>query len=73
MNKVDFHKHLQNSSSKPVLTTAELERLVERYPYFQTAQLLLSKAYLTDGDYRQTDQVQQAALYAGDRLVRNPF
>lgn len=67
MNKVDFHKHLQNSSATPVLTTAELERLVERYPYFQTAQLLLSKAYLTDGDYRQTDQVQQAALYAGDR------
>jgi hypothetical protein len=28
---------------------------------------LLTKAYLTDGDYRQTDQVQQAALYAGDR------
>ncbi|MEN9639050.1 MAG: hypothetical protein RLZZ262_918 [Bacteroidota bacterium] len=67
MNKVDFHKHLQNSGSNPVLTTAELERLVERYPYFQTAQLLLTKAYLTEGDYRQTDQVQQAALYAGDR------
>lgn len=67
MNKLDFHKHLQNSASGPVLTTAELERLVERYPYFQTAQILLTKAYLTDGDYRQTDQVQQAALYAGDR------
>jgi hypothetical protein len=67
MNKSDFHQHLRMGQGMPVLSASELEQLVERYPFFQTAQLLLTKAYLQSGDYRQTDQVQQAALYAGDR------
>ena len=67
MNRNDFHQHLRTGQGLPVLSASELEQLVERYPFFQTAQLLLTKAYLQNGDYRQTDQVQQAALYAGDR------
>jgi hypothetical protein len=67
MNRNDFHQHLRTGQEIPVLSASELEQLVERYPFFQTAQLLLTKAYLQNGDYRQTDQVQQAALYAGDR------
>jgi hypothetical protein len=67
MNKNDFHKHIQIGAEQPILTAQDLEQLVDRYPFFQTAQLMLSKAYLQSGDYRQTDQIQQAALYAGDR------
>jgi tetratricopeptide (TPR) repeat protein len=67
MNKQDFHKQLQAAPHLTALPAEELEQLVQRYPFFQSAHLLLTRAYLQKGDYRQTDQVQQAALYAGDR------
>ncbi|MDB5284697.1 MAG: hypothetical protein JWO06_3772 [Bacteroidota bacterium] len=48
-------------------TTVELENLVEKFPYFQQAHLLLAKKYQQENDARFDQQLQIAALYTQDR------
>lgn len=48
-------------------TTAELEGLVARSPYFQQAHLLLAKKYQLEGNPKFDQQLQLAALYTRDR------
>jgi tetratricopeptide (TPR) repeat protein len=45
----------------------ELAELTVRYPYFSAAHQLLSKVYQRSHDYRFSDQMHHAALYAADR------
>lgn len=48
-------------------TTAELESLLARTPYFQQAHLLLAKKYQLEHNPKFDEQLQMAALYTNDR------
>lgn len=48
-------------------STAELESMVEKFPYFQEAHLLLAKKYQQENSYKFDQQLQLAALYTQDR------
>lgn len=55
-------------------TTAELEALVQKFPYFQQGHLLLAKKYQQEGNSKFDQQLQLAALYTRDReLLYNLF
>ena len=43
MNKEDFYKYLQGDKLHEDLSLIQLEQITEKYPYFQTAKLLLLK------------------------------
>src|ERR1043165_1236201 len=61
LNKDNFNQTLNR------FTTSELETLVEKFPYFQQAHLLLAKKYQQQNDARFDQQLQLAALYTNDR------
>lgn len=48
-------------------TTAELENLLARSPYFQQAHVLLAKKYQLERNPKFDEQLQMAALYTNDR------
>ena len=49
------------------VSTDELQKLVNDYPYFQQAHLLLAKKYLTDNNSYFEEKLHLAAIYASDR------
>ena len=61
LNKENFHQTLNRFS------TVELETLIEKFPYFQQAHLLLAKKYQQERNPRFDEQLQMAALYTQDR------
>ncbi len=61
LNKENFHQTLNRFS------TSELETLIEKFPYFQQAHLLLAKKYQQEKHPRFDEQLQMAALYTPDR------
>lgn len=46
-----------------------LEELVNRYPWFSTAHILLAKAYKNAGRHSYRSLLKKASLYAGDRTL----
>lgn len=55
-------------------STTELEGMIEKFPYFQQAHLLLAKKYQQENNPRFDQQLQLAALYIQDReLLYNLF
>lgn len=61
INKDNFNQALTRFS------TSELETLLEKFPYFQQAHLLLAKKYQQQNNPRFDQQLQLAALYTHDR------
>lgn len=61
INKDNFNQVLARFS------TSELEGLLQKFPYFQQAHLLLAKKYQDQNDPRFDQQLQLAALYTHDR------
>jgi len=61
LNKENFNQTLTRFS------TSELENLVEKFPYFQQAHLLLAKKYQQQSNPKFDQQLQLAALYTPDR------
>jgi tetratricopeptide (TPR) repeat protein len=47
----------------------ELVRISDQFPFFNAAQIILARSYQQRGDYRFTDQLHQAAVYANNRHV----
>ncbi len=55
-------------------STTELESMIEKFPYFQQAHLLLAKKYQQENSPKFDQQLQLAALYIQDReLLYNLF
>lgn len=48
-------------------STAELENIIEEFPYFQQAHVLLAKKYQQENHPKFDEQLQLAALYTQDR------
>lgn len=61
VNKQNFNELLGRFSA------SELETLIEKFPYFQHAHLLLAKKYQQQNNPRFDQQLQLAALYTQDR------
>ncbi len=61
INKENFNQLLTRFS------TSELETLVEKFPYFQQAHILLAKKYQQQNNPKFDQQLQLAALYTQDR------
>ncbi len=61
INKENFNQVLNRFS------TTELESLVEKFPYFHQAHILLAKKYQQQNNPRFDQQLQLAALYTQDR------
>ncbi|MDP4222064.1 MAG: hypothetical protein Q8868_02020 [Bacteroidota bacterium] len=69
MNKNDFLKLI--SSNEPIdrQLLAELNDLVNIFPYFQTAHLLLLKGMKENSDVRFENQLRNSAIHVADRKV----
>ncbi|MFZ6051054.1 hypothetical protein [Halocola ammonii] len=69
MNKDQFYKQLEQPQLLSRDDIDSLQELVEQYPYFASARVLLAKALHSANDHRFDEALQQAAVFAGDRKV----
>jgi hypothetical protein len=60
-------QHIQNPHLIASEDVAKLEDLVQEFPYYQTAQLLITKGLLNTDSIRYNRQLKKAAAYALDR------
>ena len=60
-------QHIQNPQLIASEDVAKLEDLVQEFPYYQTAQLLITKGLLNTDSIRYNRQLKKAAAYAIDR------
>ena len=63
-NLIEYIHASQNIKAKDV---AEIEGLLLEFPYYQTAQLLLTKGLLNTDSIRYNQQLKKAAAYSLDR------
>ncbi len=69
MNKNDFLSLIGNSAPVDRQVLAELNELVNIFPYFQTAHLLLLKGLKDNSDIRFENQLRNSAIHIADREV----
>jgi len=69
MNRTDFLDLIGRNSPIDRQTMAELSELINIYPYFQTAHLLLLKALKDNQDIRFENQLRNSAIHIADREV----
>ena len=60
-------KYIQNPQQISIDNIAELDGLLKDFPYYQTAQLLITKGLLNTDSIRYNRQLKKAAAYAVDR------
>ena len=69
MNRNEFIKIIHNSSVVDRQMTGEVRELLDLFPYFQSAHLLLLKGLHNTSDVRFESQLKQSAIYIADREV----
>src|SRR5512142_3227787 len=69
MNKYEFIRLLDNNTQIDNSILAELNELVNVFPYFQTAHLLLLKGLKENSDVRFESQLRNSAIHIADREV----
>ncbi len=69
MNKGDFLNLMGGNAPADRQVLAELSELVNIYPYFQTAHLLLLKGLKDNSDIRFENQLRNSAIHIADREV----
>src|SRR5512136_717820 len=69
MNKNDFLKLLRSREPIDRQLLAEINELVNIFPYFQTAHLLLLKGLKDNSDVRFENQLKTSAIHVADREV----
>lgn len=67
MNRDLFFKYLEHPELMGNRSILPLEELVRKYPYFQTARLLLLKNLHNQGDIKFDDELKNTALYVPSR------
>ncbi|MFZ4548479.1 MAG: hypothetical protein ACOYN4_13625 [Bacteroidales bacterium] len=67
MTPETLNRYLKNPSLLDNSTVNELSLLVDEYPYFQVAHMLLAKNLYNIGHANYTQSLHSAAAYAGDR------
>lgn len=64
-----IHKAISNPEMIAQSGSEKWGEIAQQYPYFSAAHLMLAKSLQQNGDYRFSDQLHQAAVYANDRKV----
>jgi tetratricopeptide (TPR) repeat protein len=73
LDKSTIHRAILESGTIPSHDAGEIEKISSQYPFFNTAQVLLSKVYQKAGDHRFIDQLNQAAMYSIDRKILHRY
>jgi tetratricopeptide (TPR) repeat protein len=73
LDKSTIHRAILESGTIPSHDAGEIEKISDQYPFFNTAQVLLSKVYQKSGDHRFIDQLNQAAMYSIDRKILHRY
>ena len=69
MNRNDFLRLMENSSSIDPKMTTEVGEIISIFPYFQSAHLLLLKGLHDNGDVRFGNQLRSSAIHLADREI----
>lgn len=73
MRASDFHSIFEGKNDPNINRLKVLQSVVEKYPFFASAQVLLSKEMWEQGHISKQDQIQQAAIRVVDRSVLQQF
>jgi len=69
MNRNDFLRMIQNSGPADRQSISEVSELIDIFPYFQSAYLLLLKGLRNTSDVRFENQLKLSAMHIADREV----
>lgn len=69
MNKSEFINHLEEPNKLGASQIEDIQSLVQDYPYFQSAHLLLTKAFHQSENFNFESQLRKTAAYAANRKV----
>ena len=69
MNRNDFLNMVENSSSISRQMIGEIYELIDIFPYFQSAHLLLLKGLYNTSDVKFENQLRNSAIHINDRDV----
>ena len=69
MNRNDFFAMVRNKEPVKKSTLSEIYELVDMFPYFQSAHLLLLKGLNDNEDIRFNKQLRHSALHVADREI----
>jgi tetratricopeptide (TPR) repeat protein len=69
MNRNDFIKIIRDSGQIDRQMIGEVKELIDLFPYFQSAHLLLLKGLHNSGDIKFENQLRQSAIHIADREV----
>ena len=69
MNRNDFFRIIHNSCSVDRQMIGEVRELLDLFPYFQSAHLLLLKGLHNTSDVKFESQLKQSALFVADREI----
>lgn len=67
MDKDRFYTYLKDGVQGTSEEQEDLVAILEQYPYFQSARVMLSKSYYLSGHHEFDQVLQQAAIHVGDR------
>jgi hypothetical protein len=69
MNRNDFIRIIHNTGTVDRQIVGEVRELLDLFPYFQSAHLLLLKGLHNTSDVKFESQLKQSAIYVADREV----
>jgi hypothetical protein len=69
MNRNDFIRIIHDTSAVDRQTIGEVRELLDLFPYFQSAHLLLLKGLYDTSDVKFESQLRQSAIYIADREI----
>ena len=69
MKRENLIEYLANPSSLDQSSLGEVEELIDSFPYFQTAHLLMARNHHNLDSLKFHEMLRSAAAYAGDRAV----
>ena len=69
MNRNDFVNMIENVSQVDSQMIREVYELIDMFPYFQSAHMLLLKGLLSSGDVKFESQLRNSAIHISDREV----
>jgi len=73
MTQNQFYNWLENPSTMDAVSIPQLREVIQRYPYFQAAQIMLAKNLKAENHIDQLNQLQLAAVMAPDRKLFHDY
>lgn len=69
MQQAEFVEHIKHNPSSLIDLTDELNQIIEEYPFFASAHLLLTKALYKQNSLQYSKQLRKTALVSNSRRV----